>query len=189
MTRGLCYSQVSHTGVIRHIVPFLLQLQCHPAITYTEQVLQLGPTACKPTNQDEFLEVISCPVIVYARPYQHFQVHKICCSGQQSVDQPAGEERITNRDAVWVYDIAAHAWSQQRTSGDSPNPYQACSMAVFGDCAYLLVNNAPDKCLKVFELDLKKWVWRCLPTDGPHPHSDPNATATVVQVSCRSCSL
>lgn len=83
-------------------------------------------------------------------------------------DAGRGED-TSPQDAVWKFDTSTQTWQMRSTSGDVPNPNEACALAVQNGCAYLLTaEEVNDKGLIIYELDLETWRWRRLPA-APMP--------------------
>lgn len=99
------------------------------------------------------------------------------------VGQTALYENVGRHEALWTFDITQSAWSQQRATGDLPEPHLVCALAVANSRAYVLANDPEGtKRLEVYELDLDRWEWRLLPAVGTQPSCRRAASAVVVQV-------
>ena len=97
--------------------------------------------------------------------------------------QTALYENIGRHEALWTFDIAQSAWSQQRATGDLPEPHLVCALAIANSRAYVLANDPEGtRRLEVYELDLDSWKWRRLPAVGTQPACRRAASAVVVQV-------
>ena len=98
--------------------------------------------------------------------------------------QTALYENIGRHEALWTFNITAAAWTQQRPTGDLPDPHLACALAVANGQVYVMANDPEGtKRLEVYELNMTSWEWRRLPPTGTQPSCRRAASAVVVQVS------
>ena len=85
----------------------------------------------------------------------------------QSVMQGRSTDDLWPKEALWIFDIQSSTWHHRQTSGKLPMPHEAQALTVVDGHAYLLTMGEWHRTgPSIFQLDLKTWCWRCLPSPG-----------------------
>ena len=101
-------------------------------------------------------------------------------------------------NALWTFDVNQNLLQHRQSTGCLPVPALCIGMDVVGDCLYVLVNHHDDtaqdpddpdytRCMEVYSLDLKTWLWTQMPSQEDAPVCACGTEPTFVQVGNDRC--